>query len=61
MYVCGNRINLVYDSEFHVSSQSPAIQFYFYLPKNNKIKTIIQIYHIKIQNTISLNLIHTVF
>ena len=49
MYVCGNRINLAYDSEFHVRSQSSAIQFYFYLPKNKQIKTIINIYHIKIE------------
>ena len=26
LYICGNRINLVYDSEFHASSQSSSIQ-----------------------------------
>ena len=38
MYVCAaiiyiyeNRTNLVYDSEFHASSQSSGIKFYFYL------------------------------
>ena len=36
--MCGNRINLVYDSKFHASSQSSCIQFYFYMPKKKKNK-----------------------
>ena len=26
LYICGNRINLVYDSELHASSQSSSVQ-----------------------------------
>ena len=59
--VCGNRINIVYDSEFHASLQSSEIQYYFYVPKNKQIKTVIYIYHVKIQNIIFLILIHTIF
>ena len=55
------RINLVFDSEFYVSSQSSGIQFYFYLLKYKQIKTIIYIYHIKIQNIIFLILICAIF
>ena len=44
--VCGNRINLLYDSEFHVSSQSSGRQFYFYLPKNKN-----SYIHLPYQNT----------
>ena len=35
------------DSEFNASSQSSDIQYYFFLPKNKQIKTVIYIYHIK--------------
>ena len=58
--VCGNRINLVYSSELHASSQPSGIQLYFSLPKNKRIKTIVYIYHFKIQNIIFLILAHTI-
>ena len=32
IYICGNRISLAWDSEFHASAQSSGIQFHFYLP-----------------------------
>ena len=54
-YIYGNRINLVYGSEFHAPSQSSGIQYYFHLPKNKQIITVIHIYHIKIQNIILIS------
>ena len=39
IYLCGNRINLVHDSEFHASSKSSGIYtIYFYLPKKKTNK-----------------------
>ena len=35
--MCGNRINLVYNSEFLAFLQSSGMQFYFYLPKYKQL------------------------
>ena len=61
LYVCGNRINLVHDSDFHASLQSSGMRFCFHLTKNKEIRTVIYIYHIKIQKIIFLIRIHIIF
>ena len=37
--MCGNRINLVYNSEFLAFLQLSGMQFYFYLPKYKQLYT----------------------
>ena len=39
IYMCGNRIKLVYNSEFLAFLQLSGMQFYFYLPKYKQLYT----------------------
>ena len=51
LYICGNRINLVYDSELHASSQSSSIQKKQLKKKLKQINKKNSYIHLPYQNT----------